>query len=78
MSKETELKHQEEVNKAIQKLDTSAFTIHKLTVEEALTKLKTDPKKGLTTTEAEKRLKENGPNELDAEPETSLLEQVLE
>jgi hypothetical protein len=39
MSKETELKHQEEVNKAIQKLDTSAFTIHKLTVEEALTKL---------------------------------------
>jgi len=59
-------------------LDTSKFTAHKMSVEEALKQYQTDLKKGLTSAEAEKRLKEHGPNELDAEEEKSLWERIIE
>lgn len=38
---------------------------YQMTVEEAVNQLKTDPKKGLSEKEAEKRLKEQGPNKLE-------------
>lgn len=62
----------------ISKMDTSKFTAHKMTVEEAIQNYKTDMKKGLTTAEAKKRLAEHGSNELDAEEETSLWERIVE
>ena len=49
-----------------------------MTVEEAISHYKTDLKKGLSTAEAEKRLAEHGPNELDAEEEKSLWERIVE
>ena len=62
----------------IAKLDTSKFDAHKLTVEETCAKYKTDLKKGLTSSEADKRLQEFGPNELDAEEDKSLWERIVE
>ena len=62
----------------IKKMDTSKFTACTLSVEEAIAKYRTDMKKGLTTAEAEKRLAEHGPNELDAEEEKSLWERIVE
>ena len=59
-------------------MDTSKFTAHKMSVQEALQNYKTDIKKGLTSAEAEKRLKEHGPNELDAEEEKTLWERIIE
>jgi hypothetical protein len=47
-SKEAELKKTEQINEAIKKLDTSAFTTHKLTVEDALNKLEANKTQGLT------------------------------
>ena len=49
-----------------------------MSVEEAISQYQTDLKKGLTAAEAEKRLKEHGPNELDAEEEKSLWERIIE
>lgn len=66
------------MNKAIQKLDTSKFTYHKLTVEESVAQLKTDLKQGLTDAEARKRLQDHGPNELEAEEAESIWEKILE
>jgi len=60
------------------KMDTSSFTLHKQSVEEACTSLKTDLKKGLTSAEAEKRLKELGSNELEKEEDKSLWERIRE
>ena len=55
-SKETEEKQQKQINEAIKKLDISSFIYHKLGVEEVIEKLNTNPKTGLTTGEAEKRI----------------------
>ena len=44
----------------------------KITVQECVTQLKVDPKKGLTDTEVEIRLKENGLNEIPQKEETTL------
>lgn len=74
---EEEEKRQEVVAKAIKKMDTSAFTVHTLSVEEALKHLKAD-KKGLTTAEAAKRLETYGPNELESEPEKSIWARIAE
>ena len=62
----------------IKKMDMKAFTAHKMTVDEAIRQYKTDLKKGLSSAEAEKRLKEHGPNELDAEEEKTLWERIIE
>ena len=59
-------------------MDTSAFTVHTMTVDEALKHTKADRAKGLSTTEANKRLEEYGPNELEGEPEKSLWERIAE
>ena len=47
-------------------------------MEETCAKYKTDLKKGLTSSEADKRLQEFGPNELDAEEDKSLWERIVE
>jgi len=44
ISKELEQKHQEEISKAIKKLDTSSFIFHKLSPEDTVVKLKTNLK----------------------------------
>ena len=62
----------------LQKLDTSKFDIHKLSVEAAVKKLETDLKKGLTKQEAAKRLEKYGPNELEAEEDKTLWERIVE
>ena len=49
-----------------------------MSVEQTVTYLKTDLKKGLTSAEAEKRLAEHGPNELDAEEDKTLWERIAE
>ena len=59
-------------------MDISGFTIHRMTVEEACKNLKTDLDRGLTQKEAEKRLAEMGPNELDKEEDKSLFARIME
>ena len=59
-------------------MDTSKFTVHKMSVTDAIKHLQTDLKKGLTSAEAEKRLEKYGPNELEAEEDKSLWESILE
>jgi magnesium-transporting ATPase (P-type) len=59
-------------------MDTSSFTLHTMSVDEALKHLKADKVKGLTAEEAEKRLKEHGANELESEPEKSLWARIAE
>lgn len=66
------------MNKAIQKLDTSKFIHHKLSVQQVITNLRTDLKVGLTNAEVEKRMKEYGANELEAEEPESLWAKILE
>jgi magnesium-transporting ATPase (P-type) len=77
-SKEAELKKTEQINEAIKKLDTSAFTIHRKTVEESIKDLGADRVKGLTSAQAEKKVAEHGLNELEKEEETSIWERILE
>lgn len=74
---EEEEKRQQVISKAIKKMDTSDFTIHTMSVDEALKHLKTD-KKGLSTAEAAKRLETYGPNELESEPEKSIWARIAE
>lgn len=62
----------------LKKLDTSKFTVHKLTVAQAVKELNTDLEKGLSSAEAAKRLEKYGPNELEAEPEKTLWERIAE
>ena len=79
MSKiEEEKKQQELVSGKIKEMDTSAFTVHRMEVNEAVKHLKTDLDKGLTEAEAKKRLEEYGANELDKEEEKSLLARIME
>lgn len=59
-------------------MDTSKFTIHKMSVADAVKHLDSDLKKGLTSAEAEKRLAKHGPNELEAEEDKSLWESIVE
>lgn len=66
-TKEAEDKKTEQINEAIKKLDTSSFTIHKLSVEEAIKSLGANKEQGLTQAEAEQRLLKYGPNELEKE-----------
>ena len=75
---EEEQKRQEAVSKVIKKMDTSSFTVHTMTTEEALTHLKADKLKGLTQQEAEKRLEQHGLNELESEPEKSIWARIAE
>ena len=49
------------------KMDTSAFTTHRLSVQDACKMHETDLKKGLTDEEAKKRYDHHGPNELEKE-----------
>lgn len=79
MSKiEEEKKQQELVAGKIKEMDTSAFTVHRMEVKEAVKHLKTDLDKGLTEVDAKKRLEEYGANELDKEEEKSLLARIME
>ena len=75
---EEEKKQQELVSSKIQAMDTSAFTVHRMKVDEALKHLATDLGKGLTQAEAENRLEKYGPNELEKEEEKSLLARIME
>ena len=75
---EEEKKQQALVSSKIAEMDTSNFTIHRMTVEGAAKHLKTDLDKGLTEAEATKRLGEYGPNELDKEEDKSLLARIME
>jgi Ca2+-transporting ATPase len=59
-------------------MDTSSFTFHKQSVEETCKSLTVDLKKGLTSAEAEKRLKEHGSNELEKEEDKTLYERIME
>ena len=74
---EEEEKRQEVVSKAIKKMNTAAFTVHTMSVEEAFKHLKAD-KKGLTNVEATKRLESYGANELESEPEKSIWARIAE
>ena len=67
----------EAVSKIIKKMDTSAFIVHTMAVDEALKHLKTD-RKGLTSAAAARRLEEVGPNELEGEEEKSLWARIAE
>ena len=53
---EEEAKQQKLVSSKIAEMDTSGFTIHRMTVAGAAEHLKTDLDKGLTEAEAAKRL----------------------
>jgi len=75
---EEEEKHDKLQKELLQKLDTSKFDIHKLSVEATVKKLETDLKKGLTQQEAAKRLEKYGPNELEAEEDKTLWERIIE
>ena len=59
-------------------MDTSSFTLHTMSVDEALKHLQADKTKGLTTKEAENRLAKYGQNELESEPEKSLWARIAE
>jgi magnesium-transporting ATPase (P-type) len=63
---------------ALSKLNTGDFQYHKKLAEDVIKQLTTNEKTGLTQAEAEKRLKEYGPNELDKEEEESLWEKIKE
>ena len=53
---EEEKKQQELVSSKIKEMDTSAFTVHRMKVDEAVKYLTTDLDKGLTEAETAKRL----------------------
>jgi magnesium-transporting ATPase (P-type) len=77
-SKEGEAKHQEAINKIIQKLDTSSFTFHKKSPATTIAELKTNIKTGLTKKEAENRLAEHGPNALQEEEGETIWQKIKE
>jgi P-type Ca2+ transporter type 2C len=63
---------------ALEKLDISAFTFHKKSVEDVLQELQTSLDTGLTQKEAEARLAKYGHNELEKEEEESIWEKIKE
>ena len=75
---EEEKKQIELVSEITKKMDTSIFTIHRLTVEDACKTLKTSLKTGLSEVEAETRLLRDGPNELEKEEDKTLFERIKE
>ena len=75
---EAEEKQEHLQQELIAKMDMSKFVVHKMEVDQAVTFLKSNLKTGLTSAEAEKRLAEHGPNELDAEEEKTLWERIVE
>ena len=75
---EQEEKQQKVVADLVNKLDTSKFVVHTMSVDESIKHLKTDVKKGLSTDEAAKRLEKHGPNELEGEEDKSLWERIAE
>ena len=82
MSSHNKLVEEEEQEKIqqelLKKLDTSAFVVHKMAVDEAASHLKTNISTGLSLLEVETRISEYGPNELDAEEEKTLWERIVE
>jgi magnesium-transporting ATPase (P-type) len=78
LSKEAEEKRNEEVNKAISKLDTSDFKYHKLSTQECIKQLRVDTEAGLSDAEVDTRRKEFGSNELDKEDDKTLWERIAE
>ena len=75
---EEEQKQKQLVAGFTSKMDTSAFTFHRQSVEEACASLKTDLKTGLSSAEASERLKKYGSNELDKEEDKTLWERIME
>ena len=75
---EAEEKQEALTQDLIKKMDLTKFTVHKMTVDKAVSHLNTNLKTGLTSDEAAKRLEKYGPNELDAEDEKTLWEQIVE
>lgn len=63
---------------ALKKLDLKEFQYHKKAVETVITDIKTDLRTGLTQKEAESRLLQYGPNQLEKEEEESLFEKIKE
>ena len=80
MSNKLEAEEQQEKvqRELLIKLDTSKFSAHKMTIDEAVKHFKTNLAKGLSAGEVEERLKKYGQNELDEEPEKSLWERIVE
>lgn len=78
LSKAEDDKKHKATAKALEKLDISAFQYHKMTVDQMLKELKTNLETGLSTKEAEERLKQYGSNELEKEEETSLWVRIKE
>jgi magnesium-transporting ATPase (P-type) len=62
----------------LKKLDLKEFQYHKKSVEDVVKGLSTSLERGLTQTEAEKRLKEYGQNQLEKEEEESLWDKIKE
>lgn len=75
---EAEEKQEALTQDLIKKMDLTKFTVHKMTVDKAVSHLTTNLKTGLTSAEAATRLEKYGPNELDAEDEKTLWEQIVE
>lgn len=63
---------------AIKKLEVSDFKFHKMSSDQVLKHFNSDSTKGLTSNEAELRLKKHGANKLDEEVEDSLWEKIKE
>ena len=61
-----------------EKTDDLSVTWHSLSAEETLQRLETPPADGLSMAEAERRLKEYGPNQLVEKPRRTFLQLVLE
>jgi P-type Ca2+ transporter type 2C len=62
----------------LKKLDLKEFQYHKKTVEDVVSDLATNLERGLTQKEAESRLLQYGPNQLEKEEEESLFEKIKE
>jgi magnesium-transporting ATPase (P-type) len=80
MSGKTDAEDKQNVLQAelIKKMDSSKFTAHKLSVQDAEKHYTTSLTKGLTQAEVEKRQKEHGLNELDKEEDKTLWERIME
>ena len=77
-SKEAEAKEQQVRAEIVSKMDTTAFTFHKKTVQQTLKDLDVTLEFGLSSKQVEQRQKEYGPNELEEEEGESLWDKVIE